>query len=72
MKRKLRIVSLIMFVIAAVFVAAAISNPALGHTIYIGNYRFGAEQWRVCYAVYVIATISLFIGSFFVKDGRDH
>jgi len=71
-KRKLRIISLIMFVIAAVFVAAALSNPALGQVIYIGKYRFGAEQWRVCYAIYAIAMISLFIGSYFVKDGRDH
>ncbi|MBQ2510526.1 MAG: hypothetical protein II529_06885 [Erysipelotrichaceae bacterium] len=72
MKRKLRIISLIMFVIAAVFVAAAISNPALGHTIYIGNYRFGAEQWRICYAIYAVVMVSLFAGSFFMKDGRDH
>ena len=41
MKRKLRIISLIMFVIAAAFVAAALSNPALGHVIYIGDFAFG-------------------------------
>ena len=71
MKKKLRIISLIMFLVAVVFVAAALSNPALGHVIYIGNYKFGAEQWRVCYAVYAIVMIFLFIASFFVKNRND-
>ena len=71
MKNKLRIISLIMFLVAVVFVAAALSNPALGHVICIGNYKFGAEQWRVCYAVYAIVMIFLFIASFFVKNRND-
>ena len=71
MKKKLRIISLIMFVLAAVFIACALSNPALGHVIYIRKYRFGAEQWRICYAVYGIVTVSLFAASFFVKNKKD-
>ncbi len=60
-----------MFLIAVIFVAAALSNPALGHVIYIGGYKFGAEQWLVCYAVYVIVMVSLLLVSFFVKDRQE-
>ena len=70
MKRKLRIISLIMFVIAVIFVAAALSNPALGHVIYIGDFAFGAEQWRACYAVYVLIMIAVFVASFLVKEEK--
>ena len=67
MKKKLRLISLTMFVIAVAFVLCALSAPNLGRTIYIGNYRFGAEQWRVCYAAYAIVMLTLFTASFFVK-----
>ena len=69
-KKLFRIISLIMFVIAVVFVLCAISAPNLGRTIYIGSFEFGAEQWRVCYAIYAIVMIVLFIASFFVKDNK--
>ena len=62
----LRWISLLMFVIAVVFVLCALSNPALGHTIYIGRFAFGAEQWRLCYAIYAVVMAGLFIASFFV------
>ena len=71
MKKKLRVISLIMFIIAAAFVAVALSNPTFGHVIYIGNFKFGAEQWHICYAIYVIVMLSLFVASFFVKNKRD-
>lgn len=67
MKKKLRIISLTMLVIAIVFVVCALSAPNLGHTIYIGSYAFGAEQWRICYAIYAIVMIALFVASFFTK-----
>ena len=70
MKRKLRIISLIMFVIAAAFVAAALSNPALGHVIYIVDFAFGAKLWRICYAVYAAVMIYLFIASFIVQNKK--
>ncbi|MBQ1318877.1 MAG: hypothetical protein IIY47_04460 [Solobacterium sp.] len=70
MKRKLRIISLIMFVIAVIFVAAALSNPALGHVIYIGDFVFGARLWRICYAVYAAVMIYLFIASFIVQNKK--
>lgn len=66
-KRLLR-VSLLMLVIAVIFVFCALSNPALGRTIYIGSFAFGAEQWRVCYAIYALVMAGLFLASFFVKN----
>ena len=66
-KRLLR-VSLLMLVIAVIFVFCALSNPALGRTIYIGSFAFGAEQWRVCYAIYLLVMAGLFLASFFVKN----
>lgn len=70
-KRKtLRLISLAMLVLAVLFVLCALSNPALGHTIYIGSFAFGAKQWRVCYALYVLVMAGLFLASFFVKDGK--
>ena len=56
-----------MLVIAVVFVLCALSNPQLGHVIYIGDFAFGAEQWRVCYAIYAVVMAGLFLVSFFVK-----
>lgn len=70
MKKKLKIASLIMFVVAVVFVISALSYPTLGYTIYIGTYAFGAEQWRICYAIYVVIMVVLFVASFFVKKDR--
>ena len=62
----LRIISLVMFVVAIVFIACALANPALGRTFYIGNIAIGAEVWRVCYAIYAIVMVILFVLSFFV------
>ena len=70
MKKKtiLRLISLAMLIIAVIFVACALCCPTLGTTIYIGSFAFGAEQWRVCYALYVVVMIVLFGASFFVKE----
>ena len=43
-RKLLRRISLVMLVIAVVFVFCALSNPALGRTIYIGSFAFGAKQ----------------------------
>jgi len=66
----LRLISLVMFIIAVVFVFIAISAPTLGKTIYIGDYAFGAEQWRTCYKIYAVTMIGLFVASFFVKKNK--
>ena len=62
----LRIISLIMFVVAIIFIACALANPALGRAFYIGNIAIGAEVWRVFYAIYAIVMVILFVLSFFV------
>jgi hypothetical protein len=67
-RKKLRLISLVMLVIAVIFVFCALSNPGLGRTLYIGNWRFGAEQWRFCYKMYAFVMIGLFGGSFFAKE----
>ena len=67
-RKRLRRISLVMLVVAVVFVFCALSNPALGRTIYIGSFAFGAEQWRVCYAIYLLVMAGLFLSSFFVKN----
>ena len=67
MRAAMRVISIVMFIIAAIFVIIAISVPTLGSVIYIGSFRFGAEQWRVCYVIYAVIMLYLFIGSFFVK-----
>lgn len=66
-RAKLRLVSLCMLVIAVIFVGCALACPTLGRTIYLGSFKFGAEQWRICYAVYVFVMTVLFGASFVVK-----
>ena len=56
-----------MFIIAVIFVFIAVSAPTLGHVIYIGGFKFGADQWCVCYKAYVVIMLALFASSFFVK-----
>lgn len=67
---KIRLVSLAMFIVAVVFVFCALACPTLGRTIYIGDFAFGAEQWRVCYLIYAIVMVVLFVSSFFVKEKK--
>lgn len=66
----LRIISLCMLVIAVLFVFCALACPTLGRTIYIGSFRFGAEQWRICHLIYVIIMVVLFVLSFFVSKKK--
>lgn len=44
-RRTLRLISLVMLIVAIVFIFRALSAPNLGHTIYIGSFKFGAEQY---------------------------
>lgn len=53
-----------LFVVAIIFIACALANPALGRTFYIGE--IGAEVWRVFYAIYAIIMGILFVTLFFV------
>ena len=62
----LRIISLVMFTMAVIFIACALANPALGRTFCIGDIAIGAEVWRVFYGLYAIVMAILFVLSFFV------
>lgn len=67
LKIVLRTISIIMFLVAVVFIAVALSNPTLGSVFYIGNIRIDADVMHAFYNIYAIIMISLFIASFFVK-----
>ena len=69
-RTKLRLISLTMFVVAVIFVFCALACPTLGRTIYIGDFKFGTEQWRFCYKVYAVVMVALFGISFFVKEKK--
>ncbi len=66
-KRRLRLISCIMFVIAVVFVLCALSSPNLGRSFYIGPVCISAKIWRVCYATYALIMVGLFWASFLQK-----
>ena len=69
-KTALRLASLIMFIIAVIFVFCALSCPTLGRTFYVFGIAIGAEVWRAFYAIYALVMCSLFIGSFFCKKAN--
>lgn len=66
-RKVLRLISLCMLIVAAIFVFCALSNPALGQVFYIGNLEIGPEIWRAFYAVYAVVMVVLFVVSFFAK-----
>lgn len=70
LKTVLRLVSLLMLVAAAVFLAVALTHPELGTVFYIGGIAIGAAVWRVFYIVYFAVMIGLFTASFFVSNGE--
>jgi len=69
-RRILRLISLVMLIVAVIFVFCALSNPALGKVFYIGSIKIGADIKRAFYAVYAIVMVALFGISFFVKDKK--
>ncbi len=70
MKNKLRIASLVMFIVAVIFVFCNLACPTLGDAVYIGSFRFGAAEARVCYLIYAAVMVLLFIASFFFRGNR--
>ena len=69
-KTILRLVSLIMFIIAVVFLFIALSCPTCGSVFYIGSIRIGADVWRAFYAIYALVMVLLFVLSFFVRKKK--
>jgi len=70
MKKKLRIASLVMLVIAIIFVFCAISCPTCGRCFYIGDFYVSAQVYLTLYKIYLIIMVALFAASFFVKDKK--
>lgn len=69
-RKIMRTISIAMLAVAVVFVACALCSPTWGMVIRIGAFSFGPDQWRVCYAAYVLAMAGLFGASFFVKGEK--
>ena len=69
-RKTLRLISLVMLIVAVVFVFCALSNPALGKVFYIGSIKIGADIKRAFYAVYALVMVALFGISFFVKGKK--
>ena len=70
MRRALRLISLVMLIVAIVFVLCVLSNPGLGKVFYIGSIKIGADIKRVFYAVYAVVITALLGISFFVKGKK--
>lgn len=69
-RRTLRIISLIMFVVAVVFVFIALSCPTCGSVFYIGSIRIGSEVWRAFYKFYAVVMVLLFVISFLIPKTK--
>ena len=63
----LRVVSLIMLAAAVVYIWVCLHAPTMGHTMYICGHKFDAEQWKICYAIYLIIMLMLFVSSFLIR-----
>ena len=63
-KTKLRLASLILLLIALVFLFCAVASPTLGHVFYLGPFLIAAEQRRVFYRLYAAVTVGFFLLSF--------
>ena len=70
MRRALRLISLVMLIVAIVFVLCVLSNPGLGKVFYIGSIKIGADIKRVFYSGYIIVMVALLGISFFVKGKK--
>ena len=67
MKRFLRLLSLLMLVVAVIFLGIALTHPELGTVFYVGNWRVGVEVWQTFYVVYAVVMIGAFLLSFCVR-----
>lgn len=65
-RAKLRLISLVMLLIAVIFVFCAISCPTLGRVFYIGSFQVTAQVCRTFYKGYAAVMCALFLASFFV------
>ena len=68
MKKKLRIISVIMFIIAILFLIYALMHPEGGSVFYIWGQPIGSHEWRSFYGLYLMIMIGLFIISCFCQE----
>lgn len=59
-----RCISLLMLIVAVVFVLCAMACPTCGRTIYIGSIAIGSDVWHACYALYAAVMVDCFLFSF--------
>ncbi len=71
MKKKLRYTSIIMFIIAVMFVCYAFNHPEAGWNSALKPYfpfLWDAKKVLFLYKAYAVVTVLLFLASFIVKD----
>ena len=66
MKKFLRIISVLMFIIAILFLCYALTHPEAGSVFYIFGQPIGSEIWRIFYVFYVLVMIVSFLISFII------
>ena len=59
-KKTLRLISLGMFIVAAIFVGVALTHPEMGETFYIGKFAVNASHWLVAYILYAMVMVAFF------------
>ena len=69
-KTKLRLASLVLLIVALVFLFCVLSCPTLGHVFHLGPFRIAAEQRQVFYRLYAAVTAGLFLLSFLPQKRR--
>lgn len=69
-RTKLRLISLGMLLIAAVFVFCALSCPTLGRVFSIGPFQVTAQACRAFYKGYAAVMAGLFAASFLGKGTK--
>ena len=62
----MKLASLIMLVIAIVFLAYTLTHPESGTVFYIGSWAIGSEIWRAFYLFYTVVMIGLFAASIYI------
>ena len=67
MKISLRIISLIMLIVAILFLTHALMHPEAGSTFCLLGIPIGVAVWQIFYVVYVAVMTVLFVISFFCK-----
>lgn len=63
-KTVLRLISILMFVAAVIFVLIAVSCPTLGRVFYIGSFRVDGDVLHMFYNIYLVIMVLLFLLSF--------